>query len=499
MKTLLAWLRRRTVPLLAALILLIGLGVRLVDVTDAPFDFHPTRQLLDAIIARGMYYAMQPNADPALRDAAVGMWRSGEVYEPPILQGLTALSYLAAGKELLWLGRVWTVFFWMLGGLPLFWLAKKLSSQAGALTTLAVYAFLPFAITASRSFQPDPLMVCCELWAIWALVRWGQRLSWRNAALAGGLCGLALLVKVTAAPLLIGATLAVIFFEAGLKKAWQSRQPLLVALLAGLPAVIYYLIGLGSGSTGYFSYWTLSLFRIFLTGSFYGDLIKLLGSLFPLIMLAAAFAGLCLAAKPLRRLLCGLWLGYLSYMLLFPYQITTHEYYHLQMVPLVALSLASIGEAVWARLQQTEWIWRAACLGVILLFAAYSLYLNVRVLQAFDYRGEAAGWTRMGEELPRDGVMVGLVHAYGFPLNYYGWVGVRSWPTVADMGVQTLTGSSSATFEARFAEMTRGARYFLVTLKDELDAQPELKAYLNDHYPLTEGDGYWLYDLSKQK
>ena len=50
--------------LIAALILLFGIGlsIRLFDLTNLPLDFHPTRQLVSIIKARGMYYAeMQPN------------------------------------------------------------------------------------------------------------------------------------------------------------------------------------------------------------------------------------------------------------------------------------------------------------------------------------------------------------------------------------------------------------------------------------------------------
>lgn len=122
----------------------------------------------------------------------------------------------------------------------------------------------------------------------------------------------------------------------------------------------------------------------------------------------------------------------------------------------------------------------AALISLIGLGVSYSLYLHVRVRQAFDYRGEAAGWARMDQKLPRNGAMVGLVHAYGFLFNYYGWIGVHTWPTTADPGVQSLTGSTSATFEARFVEMTRGARYFLVTLKDAMEVQSKLKTCLND-------------------
>ena len=45
-------LRRITILLL----LLLGLGIRLLDLTDPPLDIHPTRQLHSALMARGMYY-----------------------------------------------------------------------------------------------------------------------------------------------------------------------------------------------------------------------------------------------------------------------------------------------------------------------------------------------------------------------------------------------------------------------------------------------------------
>ena len=50
---------------------LAGLGIRLYDLTDLPLDFHPTRQLRSAIIARGIYYEMQPNPDAYRQSAAL--------------------------------------------------------------------------------------------------------------------------------------------------------------------------------------------------------------------------------------------------------------------------------------------------------------------------------------------------------------------------------------------------------------------------------------------
>ena len=46
-----------------ALVLIFGaaLAIRLYDLTDLPLDFHPTRQLVSFIKARGFYYKTKPS------------------------------------------------------------------------------------------------------------------------------------------------------------------------------------------------------------------------------------------------------------------------------------------------------------------------------------------------------------------------------------------------------------------------------------------------------
>ena len=53
----------------------LGLAIRLYDLTDPPLDFNPTRQLRGAIMARGYYYEMLPDAD------------SDRAYELAVLHG----------------------------------------------------------------------------------------------------------------------------------------------------------------------------------------------------------------------------------------------------------------------------------------------------------------------------------------------------------------------------------------------------------------------------
>ena len=124
------------------------------------------------------------------------MGRSLEVYEPPVLEGIVAGIYLAAGQEIWWVSRILNAIFWSIGGLALFWITRRYTGFFASLTGLAFYLYLPFSIIASRSFQPDPWMVMWLLLAIAALLRWMDKDNWQNAVLAGLITGMAVLVKV---------------------------------------------------------------------------------------------------------------------------------------------------------------------------------------------------------------------------------------------------------------------------------------------------------------
>jgi 4-amino-4-deoxy-L-arabinose transferase-like glycosyltransferase len=481
-------------------LMLVGFAIRMVDLTDAPFDFHPDRQLYDGLLARGLYQQMVQPVEGRTSLASFQALKDAGGFEPPILPFLVALTYRVAGGEHLWIARIWTSLLWVLGALPLYWLARRFFSKPAALFAVAFYLFQPYGITASRSFQPDPFMVAMILWSGWALVRWGERLRWRDAILAGILCSLALLVKLPAALALICIAVAVVLARLGIKRLWKHPQVWAVAALAALGPGIYYFLWRGSGSGDYFSFWTLSFLKLFARPSFYGDWLQMLDGILGLTVLVLALIGVALARPASRRFLTAFWLGYLVHALVFPYQTITHDYYHLQIVPLAALSLAALAELVAERASQVKGWPRLALAGVLVLGAAYPLWSTARVLQYYDYRPEADGWTRMGQELPRDGSMIGLVHDYGFPLAYYGGVTVSLWPAQSDLELQALRGSGSAqSFEMEFDQRTAGFRYFLVTLSGDLDAQPELKTWLLDHYLLQSGDGFSLFDLAGSK
>ncbi|MCX8062713.1 MAG: hypothetical protein N3D16_09025, partial [Anaerolineales bacterium] len=84
------------------ILLVLGALLRFYDLTDPPLDYHPSRQLRGAIIARSIYYQILPDADPQKRELAISIARSTGRFEAPILETLSAYTYRLLGSEQLW-------------------------------------------------------------------------------------------------------------------------------------------------------------------------------------------------------------------------------------------------------------------------------------------------------------------------------------------------------------------------------------------------------------
>jgi len=95
------------------------------------------------------------------------------------------------------------------------------------------------------------------------------------------------------------------------------------------------------------------------------------------IMSIVGFSGLILGLLGIfvfrqpsqRAFVLGLWGGYILYGLFFPYHFLTHNYYHLPLIPIVALCIAPLAANILGRIVSLEMKWSSqlAVLGVILL------------------------------------------------------------------------------------------------------------------------------------
>lgn len=492
-------LQRFWLNLIIAVLILIGLAVRLYGLTDPPLDYHPTRQLMNAIVARGMYYQMLPSADPQVRDAATHLMYAIEQDEPRIENFIVAVTYLVIGGEYVWVARIYSVLFWIAGGIALFLLARRMVSARAAAVSLGYFLLLPFATLASRSFQVDPMMVMFIIFTAYAFYRWSEEQTWKRALIAGLLAGLTILAKVTAAFPLIGMVVTVVLSQIGFRKVLKSPKIWAMVLIAALPGIIYYFIGISGRSSTYFSFWTISLSSKLLDPSYYVRWFSFLHGIVDLTIFFLALGGMLIAPPKARALLFGMWAGYFVYGLFFPFQIPTHDYYHLMLMPIIALSLAPLAELILDRLGKQGLFWKGIAAMALTFCVVYPAWVGRSdiFVSGNNYRREPPIWAEIGQVLPRDGDVIALTHDYGYRLAYYGWRMPNAlWPTSADFDLATARGLSPEDFQAMFVDRTAGKRYFLVTLGGELEKQTALKDMLYNNYTIiADGDGYVIFDL----
>lgn len=483
------------------LFLVLGIGIRFIDLTDLPLDFAATRQLHSLIMARGIYYQMdtpQTNALPDnLRQFGINAGKGEQRIEPPVMEYLAAFTYRIIGGENILVGRLFSIFFWVLGGIPLFLLMKRVTSVNGAFAALAVYLFVPFGVLASRSFQPDPLMVMLIIWALYFQVRWMEEDSIKNTLLAGAFTGLAFLVKATSV-FFVGIPLVGLVLSMGFKKWFKNWHIYLLAALALVPAILFNLISATVGGNAG------SIFGARFFPNLYSDpkwylrwfmMAKSIVNYFPIIIGLLAF--FLIKKKEFRILYACLWLGYLLFGFTFAYHIYTHDYYHLPLIPMAAIGFGIVFDVVFKKLEEINphWLPRVMIIAVLVLSLSLCL-LKVRgELVGASYRHEAKYWQQLGAKIGIDKSVIALTHDYGYRISYWGFINPKLWPTRGDQVVAELSGATNPEFVTLFTQETKGMDYFLVTLVGDFEAQTDLHDYLFAHYPYEQGDGYYIFDL----
>ena len=475
-----------------------GLGIRLLDLTDLPLDFNPTRQLFSAVKARGMYYQYASDVPEWQREMAIDQWKAKADVEPPIIETIVTGMYLVFGEHL-WFGRVVASLFWLLGGLALFALARRIASVDGAIIALAYYLFIEFGVISSRSFQPDPLMVGLIFAGLWSFVRWMEEKTWKWALIAGLLSGMAIFIKNVAVFPLLGAFALSVLSTRGLKQAIKDPQVWALATITALPTLIYMIDGLYISKDLDPALGLRFFPQLWSDPAYYVRWRNIIGNTLGFGAFLVALLGIFLT-KPGRdrSLLLGTLLGYLFYGFIFAYHISTHNYYQLPLIVFISLSLSVVGTAVFQKMTeingQTAWV-RLAVVGII-GFGIGSAMWNVRVdLLRDDFRSEPQFWSELGDKLGHTTPVLGLTQDYGNRLAYWGWQRVDEWPTTGDLNLRELAGRAKS-FDEIFSERVAGKDYFVVTHFKQFDNQPELKEKLsNDYLVVEQTSDFIIFDL----
>lgn len=511
----------QTVALIVIFVL--ALAIRLYDLTDLPLEFHSTRQLVSALKARGMYYETRFDVSPEERAFAVQQWKFRASVEPEVFERIVAWTYRFTGEQV-WVARIYSSAFWLIGGIFLFMLARRLVSEDGAIVSTALYLFIPYAIIASRSFQPDPLMTMLIVMFLWAVWEWagekpfnhqedkgtqrktfvapspqngGRDPSWLKTFLTGIFGGLAIFIKFPAVFFIVGGGLGAVLSHRSMKESLKNPQIYVMSLLGILPGAAYLIYGifiedyLGQQFAGRF------IPSLFFKPSYYIGWLNMLNLVTGGFVLGLALLGLFFFADKKLRFLLGLWAGYVLFGLYFNFHISTHDYYSLPLIPILALSLAPLADFLFSKLAQLTQTKLLRLFSFLFLFIGLVASLwNVRnQLNAVDYRPQAAMWEEIRAKT--DGYnLAGLTQDYGARMAYWGWRNISSWPTSGDLLYGDERGPGRD-FEGYFEELIAKKDLFIVTDLDDFERQPFLMEKLEPYPVFAEGDGYVIYNLMK--
>lgn len=477
---------RRLTALAVALLLLGGLSVRLVGLTDPPLVFHPTRQYHGLIVARAMYVAGRTSI-PAQERHTAELNRQREVQlEPPLLERIVAAGYVVAGRELPWLGRLLSMLAWLAGGLALFALARRVFDATTGYAALAVFVFLPYSVEAGRSFQPDPLMIALTVAALLLVVRHDQAPSTRRLLAAAVVAGVAVFVKgVSVFPVAaVFASLAV--SRHGWRRVLRQAECWLFGAIALLPSLAFYVYGIATGGQLENQFRQTFIPRLFLQGFFWSGWWRQVNTAVGVPVAVLALGGsLALArTRTQRALVIGWWAGYLLYAASVPYHIATHDYYQLPLLPIVAFGLGVVvpHAAAWLRGAGMR-LAPPALAGVILVVLVVAAAKHVHPENPTKARATVALYRHIGALVHHSDAVLMLSYDYGYDIRYHAEVSGVSWPEGKDDRLTRLQGHTVPPFGARFRSLARSihAKWFAVVDMDEWKYQRTLHEYLDAH------------------
>lgn len=482
-------------PFLLVFFLGLGAFLRYSDLSAPLLDFHPVRQLFSAIKARGIYYETLPNAPAWQKDLAIRQYTGEATIEPPVLDHLVASLYIHFGQENTAYPRAISATFWLFAAIFLFLLSKNLTdSFPAAFFSLAFFLFLPYGITASRAFQPDPLMILLVIIFWWSIEIWSRKSAWPWAVLAGLSGGFAIFIKFTAVFFIAGGAIGAILAYSNILQALKSLKTWVIAILCFLPPAIYLYYGIYMG--GFLGQQFGSRFypELWISPYFYLRWFLTLSNVMSVIWLSLAILGLLVFAnKPAKIFISCLWIFYGIYGFVFAHHISSHDYYSLPLIPIVALSIAPLATDLLTKFDEKLQPSRPFQLVTFfLLLVTFSLFSIDQYIarRTNDYRPQAAFWAAVGNAIGHQPGVVAITSDYGYPLAYYGWQNTDIWPLAPDI----------QNFDETFSRFQGKKSYFLITDFDEFNRQPELQKRLSEHYPiLAQGNGYLLFDLYHPK
>jgi 4-amino-4-deoxy-L-arabinose transferase-like glycosyltransferase len=487
-------------PWHALLIATVFVGALLVRLDGIATPSIQSRELQNALLAR-QYYLGDGKGLPAWKQRVLQELHDlVRPIEPPLLDVLAGATFRRVGGERLWIPRLWSSLFWLLGGLFLYRIATRVTRREGAFFALSLYLFWPYPAFISRLYQPDAMMIALLLGAALTVIRYWEQPSRSRLAAAGIASAGAIVVKPGIAfVFLLGLFVAIAAWRRELlATVVRGRLPLFVALSlipTGLYYVYsihanYYLAGQSDGWADPTKLWT----TWFWDGwwQMVSDML-----VFPqhqtylaVVPLALGLIGITVSRAIGRPILLGLFFGYIVFALTLTVPIATHTYYSLPLIPTLSLSIGALVGFVAERLRQRAPAARALMLAFGALVILIAAYKADRVLTPEPPLRQIADYKRIGEVTGHTSRAIYVDIRLRSPISYWGWIAGRYWyPPTPD---QDLPASGNP-FPARIDPPKTD--FLIVVDMNELKTEKRLRSFTRDLPVVERTDRYAVFDL----
>ncbi len=535
--------------LIIALFFISAFGIRLIHINRPPLDFAPVRQYQSAHIARDIYVEGIGSVPESRKEIArINAERIGFQFEPRLMENMSVIGYRITGGEHLWIPRVLSSIFWIIGGIFLYLTACAFASRGAAFFSAAFFVLLPFGISASRSFQPDPLMTMLIICGIYLILKHFERPSILKLLSASIVSSLAMFLKPYSVFMLLGAFISLSIYRRGFQKSIINRDVLIFSLLSIMPPAAYYISDLLTDANLIRDHSQGSFHpHLLLEPYFWRDWLGMLGQVFGYIPLLCAVAGIFMFNERMPKfMLTGLWIGYILFGMMFTFHIHTHDYYQMQLIPVVALSLGPPGVRL---INFIPAIFRskktAAAVAAIILASALIIGVGVRqngfkerktnikligsligINPQFynfltkDYKREIKAAEEIGRLVGHSTNTVFLTPDYGRSLTYHGELAGLPWPISLSLKnreerkipipdkeelfnphyllIRTYKSALFNTTSAPGGYIRYKPDYFIITALEEFERQPDLKDFLYKYFPVfARSQDYLIFDLRK--
>jgi hypothetical protein len=450
------------------------------------------RQYRSATLARHFYFQGRSEIPAWRRDVLEAQVADIGTLEPSITEWVVSRIFMALGRETIGIARLTTTAFWTIGGLFVFASASLLGGTAAGVVSAAYFMMAPQALLSSLLFLPDPLMIMLFSAALFSILLYSRRPSWRRLVVAALACSLAILSKVVCVFVLSAAFVGAVLSR---RTGWRPTIRHLASffLLAAAPSVAWYgsvLVEQGSWATASRFIPGLLLTREYWTSTL-GTALHVAGLLPILIGLVGPWL---VDDRRVRLWLWSLWVGFGVFLLAFDNQVRFAGYYHLQLLVIVALSAAPVLAAVFDGARKNHLGRLVPAVGV-LAGVALGLLSIQSFRSALETQGghvDASTARDIGALVEHSTRTVLVSRYYGWPLRYHGevsgwhwyravpgpiagddpWSGRLDWRNVPQGGFSLSTRLDALPFEPEYFIVTDFERFGRV--------HADLGAYLRD-------------------